>query len=60
MKEHSYVMNLSKHMQMNNIFYTDCLRKASDDSLSEQIQKSDSSTEVNNQLKYKVDRVFAS
>ena len=47
-------------MQMNNVFHTDCLRKASDDSLSEQIQKSDSFTEVNDQLKYKVNRVLTS
>ena len=47
-------------MQINNVFHTDCLRKASDDSLLEQIQKSDSSTEVNDQLKYEVDRVLAS
>ena len=47
-------------MQMNNIFHTDYLRKASDDSLSEQIQKSDSSTEVNDQSQYKVNRVLTS
>ena len=41
-------------MQMNNIFHTDCLRKASDDSLSEQIQKPDSLTEVNSQSEYTV------
>ena len=60
MKKHSYVVNLSKHMQINNIFHTDYLRKASDDSLSEQIQKSDSLTEVNNQSEYEVDRVLTS
>ena len=53
-------MNLSKHIKINNVFHTDCLKKASDDSLSEQIQKSDSFTEVNDQSKYKVDRVLTS
>ena len=45
---------------MNNVFHTDCLKKASDDSLSEQIQKSDLFTEVNDQSEYKVNRVLAS
>ena len=60
MKGHSYVVNLPKHMKMNNVFYADCLRKASDDSLSEQIQDSESLTEVNSQLKYTVNKVLAS
>ena len=47
MKGHSYVVNLLKHMKMNNVFYADCLRKASDDSLSEQIQDPEPSTKVN-------------
>ena len=47
-------------MQMNNVFHINCLRKASDNSLSEQIQKLDSFTEVNDQSEYKVDRVLTS
>ena len=60
MKGHSYIVNLLKHMKMDNIFHADCLRKASDDALSEQIQKPDSFTEVNDQPEYAVDRVLAS
>ena len=60
MKRHSYVMNLSKHMKMNNVFHADCLRKASENSLSEQIQNSESLTEVNSQLKYTVNKVLVS
>ena len=59
-KGHSYVVNLPKHMKMNNVFHADCLKKASDDSLSEQIQDPEPSTEVNSQLKYTVNRVLAS
>ena len=47
-------------MQMNNVFHTDYLKKASDDSLLEQIQKPDSLTEVNDQSEYKDDRVLTS
>ena len=47
-------------MKINNVFYADYLRKTSDDSLSEQIQNSESLTEVNDQLKYTVNRVFMS
>ena len=47
-------------MKMDNVFYADCLKKASDDSLSEQIQDPESLTEVNDQLKYTVNRVLAS
>ena len=54
------MINLLKYMKMNNIFYADCLRKASDDLLSEQIQKPNSPTEVNDQSEYKVDRILAS
>ena len=60
MKEHFYIVNLLKHMKMNNVFYVNHLRKASDDSLSEQIWDPESLTEINEQLKYKVNRVFAS
>ena len=60
MKGHSYIVNLPKHMKMNNVFHADCLRKASDDSLSEQIQDSESLTEVNSQLKYTVNKVLVS
>ena len=60
MKKHFYIVNLLKHMKMNNVFHADCLRKTSDDSLLKQIQNSESLTEINEQLKYKVDRVFAS
>ena len=60
MKKHFYIVNLLKHMKMNNIFYTDCLRKTSDDSLLKQIWDLKSSTEINEQLKYEVDRVLAS
>ena len=60
MKGHSYVVNLPKHMKMNNVFHADRLRKASDDSLSEQIQDPESLTEVNGQLKYTVNRVLVS
>ena len=45
---------------MNNVFYADCLKKTSDDPLLKQIQNLKSLTEINEQLKYKVDRVFAS
>ena len=47
-------------MKMNNVFHADQLRKVSDDSLSEQIQDPESLTEVNDQLKYTVNRVLAS
>ena len=60
MKGHSYVVNLSKHIKMNNVFHADCLRKASDNSLSEQIQNLKPLTEVNSQLKYTVNKVLAS
>ena len=60
MKGHSYVVNLLKHMKMNNVFHADRLRKASDDSLPEQIQDPEPLTEVNSQLKYTVNRVLAS
>ena len=60
MKGHSYVVNLLKHMKMNNVFHADCLRKASDDSLPEQIQNPESLTEVNDQLKYTVNKVLTS
>ena len=60
MKRHSYVVNLPKHMKMNNVFHADCLRKASDDLLPEQIQDPEPLTEVNGQLKYTVNRVLAS
>ena len=60
MKEHSYVVNLSKHMKMNNVFHADQLRKVLDDPLSEQVQKPDSLTEINGQPEYTVDKVIAS
>ena len=60
MKGHSYIVNLPKHMKMNNVFHADCLRKASDDSLPEQIQDPEPLTEVNGQLKYTVNRVLVS
>ena len=60
MKEHSYIVNLSKHMKMNNVFHADHLKKASDNSLSEQIQDLKSLTEVNDQLKYTVNKVLVS
>ena len=60
MKGHSYVVNLPKHMKMNNVFHADRLRKASDDPLPEQIQDPEPLTEVNGQLKYTVNRVLAS
>ena len=60
MKGHSYVVDLPKHMKMDNVFHADCLRKASDDSLPEQVQEPDLLTEVNSQSEYEVDRVFAS
>ena len=47
-------------MKMNNVFHADCLRKTSDNSLSEQIQDLKSLTEVNDQLKYTVNKVLAS
>ena len=47
-------------MKMNNVFHADCLRKVSDNSLSEQIQEPDLPTEVNSQLEYEVNRVLAS
>ena len=47
-------------MKMNNVFHADRLRKASDDSLPEQIQDPEPLTEVNGQLKYTVNRVLAS
>ena len=60
MKRHSYVVNLSKHMKIDNVFHADHLRKVSDDSLPEQIQDLESLTEVNGQLKYTVNRVLIS
>ena len=60
MKGHSYVVNLSKHMKMDNVFHADRLRKASDDALPEQIQEPDPLTKVNGQPEYTVDRVLAS
>ena len=60
MKGHSYVVNLPKHMKMDNVFHADRLRKASDDPLPEQIQDPEPPTEVNGQLEYTVDRVLAS
>ena len=54
------MIDLLKHMKMNNVFHADHLRKASDDLLLEQVQKSDPLTEVNNQSEYEVDRVLAS
>ena len=54
------MVDLLKHMKMNNVFHADCLRKASDDSLLKQVQKPDLLTEVNSQLEYEVDRVLAS
>ena len=60
MKGHSYVVNLPKHMKMNNVFHADRLRKASDDPLPEQIQDPEPLTEVKGQLKYTVNKVLAS
>ena len=47
-------------MKMNNVFHADQLRKASDDPLSEQVQKPDSLTEVNDQSEYTVNKIIAS
>ena len=60
MKGHFYILKLLKYMKMNNIFHADYLRKTADNLMLKQIQKSDSLTEVNDQLKYEVDRVLTS
>ena len=38
MKGHSYVLDLPKHMKMDNVFHVDHLRKAADNPLPDQIQ----------------------
>ena len=60
MKGHSYILELPEHMKMDNVFHADCLRKAVDDSMLDQIQDSEPLTEVNGQPKYTVEKILAS
>ena len=60
MKGHSYILKLPEHMKMDNIFHADYLRKVVDDSMPDQIQDPELPTEVNDQLKYTVEKILAS
>ena len=60
MKGHSYILELPKHMKMDNVFHADCLRKAADDSMPDQIQDPEPPTEVNGQPEYTVEKILAS
>ena len=60
MKDHLYIVNLSSYMKMNNMFHADCLQKASDNSLSSQVQELKSLIEINSKLEYTVRKILSS
>ena len=60
MKDHSYVVDLSSYMKMNNIFHADYLQKISNNLLSSQMQEPESLIEVNSKSEYTVKKVLSS
>ena len=47
-------------MKMNNMFHADYLQKASDNSLSSQVQESELLIKINSELEYTVKKILSS
>jgi hypothetical protein len=60
MHGHSYVLDLPKHMKMDNVFSADRLRKAAMNPLPGQIEPPPPPIEVNGEPEYPVTRILAS
>src|SRR5579871_4891225 len=60
MRGHSYVVDLPKHMKMENVFSADRLRKAAMNPLPGQIESPPPPVEINGEPEYPVARILAS